>query len=45
MNNINLDEYKTDYNNHMLAEDMMKKYSINRYYFKKLKRVLKLNRE
>ena len=41
---INLDQYKIDYNNCMLAEDMMKKYSINYYFFKKLKKKLKLDR-
>ncbi len=44
MNNINLDDYKTDYNNCMRAEDMISKYNINEYYFKKLKKILNLNR-
>jgi len=44
MNNINLEEYKTDYNNCMRAEDMISKYNINEYYFKKLKKILNLNR-
>ena len=44
MNNINLEEYKTDYNNCMRAEDMIIKYNINEYYFKKLKKILNLNR-
>jgi hypothetical protein len=44
MNDINLEEFKTDYNKCMLAEDMMTKYNINYYYFKKLKRILKLDR-
>ena len=42
--NINLEEFKLDYNNYMLAEEMMIKYGINRYYFKKLKKILNLNR-
>jgi hypothetical protein len=44
MNNINLEEYKTDYNNCMRAEDMIIKYNINEYYFKKIKKILNLNR-
>ena len=36
---INLDQYKIDYNNCMLAEDMMKKYSINYYFFFMLPRI------
>jgi hypothetical protein len=42
--NINLEEFKLDYINYMLAEEMMIKYGINRYYFKKLKKILNLNR-
>jgi hypothetical protein len=41
---INLDQYKIDYNSWMLAEDMMKKYNINYHYFKKLKKILMLDR-
>lgn len=44
INLINLDEFKEDYNNCMLADDMMVKYNINRYYFKKLRKILNLNR-
>ena len=47
MNNINLiniTEFKTDYLNCMLAEDMMTKYNINKYYFIKLRKLLNLNR-
>ena len=44
MNNINLEEYKTDYNNCMRAEDMIIKYNINEYYFKNFKKILNLNR-
>ena len=47
MNNINLiniTEFKTDYLNYMLAEDMMTKYNINKYYFIKLRKLLNLNR-
>ena len=44
INNINLTEFKTDYNNYMLAEDMKNKYGINHYYFLKLRKKLGLNR-
>ena len=44
INNINLTEFKTDYLNCMLAEDIKNKYGINHYYFVKLRKKLGLNR-
>lgn len=44
MNNINLEELKTDYYNSMPIEDLYKKYNINIYFYNIIKKRLGLKR-
>lgn len=44
MNNINLEELKKDYYNSMPIEDLYKKYNINTYFYKIIKKKLGLQR-
>lgn len=44
MNNINLEELKKDYYNSMPIEDLYKKYNINAYFYKIIKKKLGLQR-